>query len=1056
MKLGSKLYRASAGTGKTHQLTSHYLRLVCSGARHDRIVASTFTRKAAGEILARVLSRLAKAADRDACAAALDEELGMQVGRERYRALLGELARRIDGFRISTLDAFFVLVAQSLAGELGLPPDWSIADEVDLQRSRDRAVADALVALDRSQWGILLRELERGASARGVHSTLISTVELAASLHAESDIAAWNGLPKPSELSDRELAELPERIRALPSVLTKGGGKAANYEKVRTALLELVGREDFVVWIASGDGSEALRKLLEKGIGKSLADGSTTYSSIEIPPEWVAVHEALYRVLASSEFARLSAHNRAARRLLDVVSERRLEERERSGKLGFDEIACALAEHATGGSQSLSSELEERLDARIDHLLLDEFQDTAPMQWRVLKRVSEELVQEADGSRTFFCVGDTKQSIYGWRAGEPRLLEQMDRRLQPLEVAQLNLSYRSSQVVLDFANKVFETKAPFSGFDARPGSARALQTFCSNYVKHTAKHDLSGKVRVHTATLPADAKDRTRACMDRAVELVEELRKLDARATVAILLRRNRYAAYLLTKLRERGIAASGEGGNPLVDSISVQAAAAALHWLEHPGDGVALYHVATSVFASALGLVADVSVAQSASIQREQRRRLLRLGVSGWLAELRGCVAEKLGVWEQRRFAQLIDFALAQDAGGSLDEFLARVASVRVEDASSAAVKVMTVHASKGLEFDAVVLPELDQLWQQDSNVFYWRREGDDPERRIDLVSRSVSKLTLRAFLAAGLPEPTELHEMAQERGMRDELSVLYVALTRARYSLQLVIHAMGNKEGGVRRSPSGLLRERLGLGHGALPENSVVYESDTPDSAWVSHLKPVKEVLPSWAAARELTFAPSVRRRELERRSPSDLAHDESIAISKLFESADDTRAQRRGSRFHRWLEELEWIDNFSRTPDELRALAREASGADEWLEQDLEQFLASFEKPNFRTHFSKPADSVEVWRERRFRIARGETLESGSFDRVVVWRDGERIVRAEVLDFKTSKPTADLVARREHYRPQLEAYRTAVAAITGLPREKVVASLFFLEADEYMPID
>jgi ATP-dependent helicase/nuclease subunit A len=1056
MKLRSKLYRASAGTGKTHQLTSHYLRLVCKGARHERIVASTFTRKAAGEILARVLSRLAQAATSEKCAAKLDEELGMQLGRAGYLQRLDELARRIDGFRISTLDAFFVLVAQSLAGELGLPPDWSIADEVDLQRSRDSAVADALASLDRSQWGILLRELERGASARGVHSTLIGTVELAAALHAESDAVAWNGLSLPNAVSDHEIADLPRRIRALPVVQTKNGGKSGSFEKLRSALLELVGRDDFAAWVTSVEGTEALRALLKKGVGKCLIDGATTYYELEIPPEWIAAHEDLFRVLAAGDITRLAAHNRAARRLLDVYSERRLAERERSGKLGFDEIASALAEHATGGAQSLSSELEERLDARIDHLLLDEFQDTAPLQWRVLKRVSEELVQESDGSRTFFCVGDTKQSIYGWRAGEPRLLEQMEHRLRPLEVSDLNLSYRSSQVVLDLVNKVFDTKAGFSGFDAQPGSARALEMFCANYVTHTAKHELSGKVRVHTAALPAEVRDRTRACMDRAVELVEELRKVDARATIAILLRRNRYAAYLLTKLRDRGIAASGEGGNPLVDSIAVQAAVSALHWLEHPGDGVALYHVATSALAPALGLSADGAVMQAASIQREQRRALLRLGVAGWLAELRSAVAEKLGLWEQRRFAQLIDFALAQDSSGSLDEFLARVASVRVEDASSAAVKVMTVHASKGLEFDAVVLPELDQAWKQEGNVFYWRREDDDPEQRIDLVSRSVSSPTLRAFEVAGLREPVELHEMARERGMRDELSVLYVALTRARYSLQLVIHAVGNQKNQVRRTPSALLRERLGLGHGALPERAVVYESDTPESDWVAHLKAPKEAAAGLRAARELTFAPSVRRRELERRSPSDLSHEESISISKFFEGVDDTRAQRRGSRFHRWLEELEWIDNFSRTPDELRALAREVSGADEWLEQDLAEFLASLQKRNFRTHFTKPAGSVEVWRERRFRIARGETLESGSFDRVVVWREGERIVRAEVLDFKTSKPTADLAARREHYRPQLEAYRTAVAEITGLPREKVVASLFFLEADEYMPID
>ncbi len=110
----------------------------------------------------------------------------------------------------------------------------------------------------------------------------------------------------------------------------------------------------------------------------------------------------------------------------------------------------------------------------------------------------------------------------------------------------------------------------------------------------------------------------------------------------------------------------------------------------------------------------------------------------------------------------------------------------------------------------------------------------------------------------------------------------------------------------------------------------------------------------------------------------------------------------------------------------------------------------------KPNFRKRFSRPTEKVEVWRERRFRRPVGDALQSGSFDRVVLWLDGETVVRAEVLDFKTSKPDADLEQRREHYRPQLEAYREAMVAITKLPPALVTASLFFIEADEYMPIE
>jgi len=1057
LKYRSRLYRASAGTGKTHQLTNHYLRLACSGVAHERIVASTFTRKAAGEILARVFARLARAASSEDEARKLDLQLGLKLGRARYLARLEELARRIDGLRISTLDALFVSVAQALAGELGLPPEWSIADEVDLRLARDESVAAALTTLDVEEWGVLLRELERGSDGRGVHGLLTTTVELAAAIHADSDAAAWDRLSEPRAVSDERLNEVPALVDALPPVPDKSGNPYATFEKLRGPLGELVRHAPFADWLRTSDGRSQLAEQLSKGIGKALSNGNSTFNRLLIPDEWIAVHDPLLLVLAADEHQRLAAHNRSARRLLDLYSQRRRATRERTRKLGFDEVAQTLARHASCGPQSLSTELEERLDARIDHLLLDEFQDTAPMQWRVLRRVAEELVQDPEGARSFFCVGDTKQSIYGWRAGEPRLLETMDQRLQPLEVEELNRSFRSSQTVLDAVNEVFEPKSAFSGFAGKPGFARALEAFTSGYRRHVANDPkLAGVVRVHTGAEPPEKTDRGLHCILRAVEIVQEIRALDARSTIGVLLRRNHFAALLLAKLREKGIPSSGEGGNPLVDSVAVQAAVAALHWLEHPADDVALYQAATSPLGPALGLEATLRAKDAAAMHREQRRALARLGIASWLANLRESVASGLGTWERHRFSQLIDFALAQPQGGALDEFLERVRSERVEDANSAPVKVMTVHASKGLEFDAVVLPELDQAWKVSSNAFFWRREGDDAERSIELVSRHSSEEVRGLLKFAGVSEPSLLGELAAERVMRDELSVLYVGMTRARYRLDLVIHPVGTDKGEPRCTASGLIRERLGLGHGALEPRSVLPRPNAADDAWTAHLRARGAPAPAPSnAGTALAFAPSQKRRELERLSPSELGQEETVRTEKLFESVGNTPSQRRGSRFHGWFEEFEWLDTFLRTDDELRALARGFDPDVEGLEKDLVDFRKALGQPNFVKHFTRPAGAVEVSRERRFRRRVGGALHSGSFDRVTIWREGEQIVRAEVLDFKTSKPDADLEARREHYRPQLEAYRAAVAAITKLPLERVRASLFFIEADEYMPI-
>src|SRR5688572_18016908 len=132
--------RASAGTGKTHQLAVRFLGLLARGVSPDEILATTFTRKAAGEILDRVLFRLAEAAAEDGKARSLAEEIGDDtLSRERCRDLLVKSARQLHRLRVGTLDSHFIQVAGSFALELGLTPGWSICEPQEDDLLRDEA-----------------------------------------------------------------------------------------------------------------------------------------------------------------------------------------------------------------------------------------------------------------------------------------------------------------------------------------------------------------------------------------------------------------------------------------------------------------------------------------------------------------------------------------------------------------------------------------------------------------------------------------------------------------------------------------------------------------------------------------------------------------------------------------------------------------------------------------------------------------------------------------------------------------------------------------------------
>src|SRR5512137_858021 len=100
--------------------------------------------------------------------------------------------------------------------------------------------------------------------------------------------------------------------------------------------------------------------------------------------------------------------------------------------------------------------IDYRLDCKLDHWLLDEFQDTSDLQWEVLRNLADEILQDGSGRRSFFYVGDTKQAIYGWRGGNARLFGQIVDRYEGLiDLGRLNTSFRSCQAVIDTVNAVF-------------------------------------------------------------------------------------------------------------------------------------------------------------------------------------------------------------------------------------------------------------------------------------------------------------------------------------------------------------------------------------------------------------------------------------------------------------------------------------------------------------------------------------------------------------------------------------------------------------------------
>ncbi len=1029
-----RLIHASAGTGKTWQLSGRFLELLADGVEPRRILATTFTRKAAGEIQDRVLERLAQACVDEKARKQLGDQLGRPLSALAVRALLARLTRRLGELRVRTLDAFFVHLAKLFALELGLPPDWSIVEEAEDQALQREAVARTLARTERLELLGLLRGLQQADASRSVERVLLSEVRQARNAYLDSRSEAWRHVRPPPGATPEEVADALAHLARVPLPCTAKGEPDKNWKKELAALVERVHGGDW-------------RAFATKGLGAKVLGGETTYQRQEIPAEMQDDLELLARQATHALVDEVARFNAAALGWLErfEASYEELKAEERAYR--FEDLPKAL--HPRDESLLPSREqIWYRLDGKLDHLLLDEFQDTAPVQWRILAPLASEILADGTGTRSFFCVGDLKQSIYGWREAEPRLLKQMAERYPVLAVEKLTKSYRSAHVVLDTVRRTFEAIGLNAAFD-KPERIQAAREFQQDFDAHEPAHDLPGAVFLLEAPRADGDEEAQQAVLELAARRARAIADEAPHATIGILVRRNELIARLIFLLRPLGLRASGEGGNPLTDSMAVLHFLSLLHLSDHPGDSAAAFHVATSPLAAPAGLAPETYRAQQEEVARVTRRRLALEGYGAFAGSFLAAVDAGYGAWDRRRFRQLVDLALGHDERADLraDRFVDHVRITRVEDPAATQVQVMTVHSAKGLEFDAVILPELD--------VRFALREAEllsarpDPAGLLTTVSHARSEEVCRLS-----PLLSELWSERATRELREALCLLYVAMTRARHRLELLVQHQKDPAK-TSHDFAGILRAALGRGpadaHGILwqhPENRTRWIPPPPARA--------AGVARAPATARPFRAGPAPR--ELPHRTPSAAEGGGERTTAELLRSPHSP-ARLAGELVHRWLSAVEWLEDFGASDAELLALGRALTSDEALLGATLAELRGFLARPATRAELmlgAAPRAERTVWRERPFSVVLAEpdgarALWSGAFDRVVLHGRPGAWTRALVTDFKTDRVSAsELDARVEFYRPQLEGYRRVLAESAGLAPAAVEARLLFLRAD------
>jgi len=759
------LIRASAGTGKTFQLSSRYISLL-RFAPPERILSSTFTRKAAGEILERILLRLARAT----CSAGSLKELAGSVGapgllREACLEMLAQLTRQLHRVRISTLDAFFSQLAGSRALELGLPSGWRILDTMEVQQLRAQALEQMLREGDQQELVQLMHMLDKGDSSRSVSGLMHQTIHDLYEVFVDSSPESWNRFPDHQFLSEATREELLEKLALVP----------IDQKRMQTAVT---------------NDSAAIREgrwddFLKKGLLPKIRSTDRTYYKTPIPEALFESYLQLAEHCLAVTSATWKQQTQAAWRLLNDFQTIFEKLKQSAGGLEFGDITRRLARSQQTEDRP---DITFRMDGAIEHLLLDEFQDTSRPQWEAIRGFAEEACRHPE--RSFFCVGDVKQAIYGWRGGEAAIFDAIEQQLPGLTAQPLNSSYRSSPVVIETVNRAMTRLHLHNNLEEH---ADLLHQWCRDFPQHETKRtDLTGYACLRTGPEAPETDDGPATSHEQRNEFwkfssnyVAELARQSPQSTIGILMRGNAAVGRMIFELSRLGIEASEEGGNPLTDAAGVQLVLSMLRLADHPGDTISAYHVTHSPLGNVLGVPHTNDPSTLADQALKLRERLQQQGYGRVIHELALQLANVCNRREHRRLLQLATLGDQFDAllpSLRPGEFVNFAESQRCAEPSNARIRVMTIHQSKGLEFEIVVLPDLEnQLMLPPRYVTHTPVPGSPPDL-VALYRGEEYFTSLGGDLLAARQE-------TRNRMVQEALCLLYVALTRAARSLHMLI---------------------------------------------------------------------------------------------------------------------------------------------------------------------------------------------------------------------------------------------------------------------------
>ena len=1122
--LASVWVSASAGTGKTKVLTDRVLSLLVTrpDLEPHKILCLTFTRAAAAEMASRVADRLGRWAlsEDDVLNLELESLLGHPPSERqlaRARQLLAIVLDAPGGMNILTIHAFCQSLLRRFPLEAGLAPHFALVEERDaadmladalediLARAldgRDHFLADALASVtryvqDSDQFSTLIHSLT------AQRSRILRIVELAGGFEAAIDaLYATLGLAT-DESAEAIIAQASHEsafdgagLRRACSVM--GGG--AKTDKDHGATMS--------VWLAK---SERTAEDFGKYCGAFLVQDRTrvfsdsrliTKKIIDDYPDVAEIvrteAERVLQICSRLRSAEIAQSTAALLRLGIELLTRYEKRKEDRGLVDYADLIQRTVDLLR--RPGVAPWVLFKLDGGIDHILIDEAQDTSPEQWAIVRALADEFFAGAgqrDIPRTIFAVGDVKQSIYSFQGADPhsflemraifaKQLEAIERRLEPVA---LDVSFRSGEAVLTAIDKVFEQT------DARDGVA-----FDDAAIHHIVKRlGEGGLVELWPAVSPRDsegpaawkppverirvdsAQTRLAYLIARRIErmiatrecLESEGRPIRPGDIMVLVRHRTGFVDDLVRALKELNVNVAGVDRMHLAQQMAVMDLMALGHVALLPDDDLTLATVLKGplidlsedqLFTLAHGRTGSLwdSLRAQARKNTDFARAFEQLSIVLARADLlapyeffsevlggalrgREKLLSRLGPDAADPIAEFVNLALSYETSHvpTLEGFLhwVEVGDIEIKrdlyQGENDAVRVITVHGAKGLEAPIVFLPDTFQP-PQSTRRFFWHQH-DDLETFLWVPKRELDDSICDIERATA----KKLEEQEYRR-------LLYVALTRARD--RLYVCGWRSKKS----PPDGCwynLIER-GLKQIAEPvEDMFLAAQKETDETTILRLQtaqtaPIESVveprqeqtlpLPTWT--REMAPAEEAPPRPLTPSRPDGM---EPAVVSPL---GDDSGARfRRGRIVHTLLQTLPDLASDARRAAAERFVARPSH---ELTSQEqatiVSETLAVLSAPDSAFLFGA-GSRAEVPLVGRV----GDAVISAQLDRIAVGGDSVSIV-----DFKTNRPPPKTVEQvPQVYLTQMAVYRAALRLV--YPGKRIDCYLLWTDGARLMPL-